>query len=79
MSIILSSPLDAGQYESGYIPMNYIIIEERILTIFQTIRCLKSIRIRSYSGPYSVRMGEKTDQNNSEYRNFSRSDSSKLN
>ena len=79
MSIILSSPLDAGQYESGYIPMNYIIIEERILTIFQTIHCVKSIRIQSYSGPYSVRMRQKTDQNNSEYGNFTRSDSSKLN
>ena len=28
---------------------------------------MKSVRIRSYSGPYSVRMQENTDQNNSEY------------
>ena len=34
----------------------------------------KSVRIRSYSGPYSVRMQENTDQKNSEYRHFSRSD-----
>ena len=48
--------------------------------------CVKSVRIRSYSGPYfpafglnaerspySVQMQEKTDQNNSEYRgHFSR-------
>ena len=48
--------------------------------------CVKSVRIRSYSGPYfpafglnaerspySVQMQEKTDQNNSEYGHFSRS------
>ena len=51
--------------------------------------CARSVRIRSYYGPhfpafrlnmeknslslYSVRMQEKTDQNNSEYRYFSRS------
>ena len=56
--------------------------------------CVKSVRIRSYSGPYfpgfglnterykvsqrsispySVRMWENTDQNNSEYEHFSRS------
>ena len=28
---------------------------------------LRSVRIRSYYGPYSVRMLENTDQNNSEY------------
>ena len=26
--------------------------------------CVKSVRIRSYSGPYSVRMRENADQNN---------------
>ena len=50
--------------------------------------CIKSVRIRSYSGPhfpafglntefcispYSVQMRENADQNNSEYRHFSRS------
>ena len=34
--------------------------------------CVKSVRIRSYSGPYSVQMQENTDQNNSEYGHFSR-------
>ena len=34
--------------------------------------CVKSFRIRSYSGPYSVRMRKNTDQNNSEYGHFSR-------
>ena len=35
--------------------------------------CPKSVRIRSYSGPYSVWMQENTDQNNSEYGHFLRS------
>ena len=45
--------------------------------------CVKSVRIRSYSGPhfpafglntqYSVRMRENADQNNSEYRHCLRS------
>ena len=45
------------------------------------MRCVKSVRIRDYSGPhfptfglnterYSVRMRENTDQNNSEYEHF---------
>ena len=32
--------------------------------------CVKSVRIWNYSGPYSVRMWENTDQNNSEYGHF---------
>ena len=37
--------------------------------------CVKSVRIRSYSGqlrvsPYSVRMRENVDQNNSDYGHF---------
>ena len=35
--------------------------------------CVKSVHILSYSGPYSVRIGENVDQNNSEYGHFSRS------
>ena len=35
--------------------------------------CVKSVRIRSYTGPYSVRMRENTDQNKSEYGHFLRS------
>ena len=34
--------------------------------ISNDIHCVKSVVIRSYSGPYSVRMRENTDQNNSE-------------
>ena len=42
---------------------------------FKYRHCLKSesVRIRSYSGPYSVRMWKNVDQNNSEYGHFSRS------
>ena len=36
--------------------------------------CVKSVGIRSFSGPYSVRMREKTDKKNSKYGHFSRSD-----
>ena len=36
--------------------------------------CVKNVRIRSYSGPFSVRMRENTDQNSSEYGHFLRSD-----
>ena len=48
--------------------------------------CVKSVRVRSYSGPYfpafglnaekyEVRMRENTNQNNSEYEHFLRSGS----
>ena len=38
------------------------------------IHCVKTVRIRSYSGPYFPAFGLNTDQNNSEYGHFSRSD-----
>ena len=44
----------------------------------RNIHCVKSVRIRSFSGPYSVRMREYTDQKNSEYEHFSRSDAVRL-
>ena len=31
---------------------------------------VKSVRIRNFSGPYSVRMQDNADQKNSDYRNF---------
>ena len=34
--------------------------------------CVKSVRIRGSSGPYSVQKRENTDQNNSEYKHFLR-------
>ena len=33
---------------------------------------VKSVRIRSYSGPYSAHMPKNTDQNNTEYGHISR-------
>ena len=44
-----------------------------LLEIFAYITAW-SVRILSFSGPYSVGMRQNTDQNNSEYRKFSRSD-----
>ena len=38
-----------------------------------TQHCVKSVRIRSYSGPYFPAFGLNTDQTNSEYGVFSRS------
>ena len=40
--------------------------------------CVKNVRILSFSGPYSVRMRENTDQENSEYGHFSRSEESRF-
>ena len=41
----------------------------------RNVHCVKSVRIWSYSGPYFPAFGLNTDQNNSEYGHFSRSDS----
>ena len=38
------------------------------------IHCVKSGRIQSFSGPYFPAFGRNTDQNNSEYGHFLRSD-----
>ena len=35
--------------------------------------CVKSVPIRSFSGPFSVRVRQNTDQKNSEYGQFLRS------
>ena len=42
----------------------------RYLFWFLGCCCVKSVRIRNYSGPYSVRMRKNADQNNSEYGTF---------
>ena len=44
----------------------------------EVYHCIKTVSIRSYSGPYSVRMRENTDQNDSEYGHFSRSEQIRL-
>ena len=38
-----------------------------VITIVDDSRCVESVRIRSFSGPYSVQMWESTGQKNSEY------------
>ena len=42
---------------------------------YSEVHFVKSVRIRSYSGPYSIRMPTNTDQKDSEYGHFSRSGS----
>ena len=43
--------------------------------VIEVIQNIKSVRIRSFSGPYSIWMWGNTDQKNSEYGHFSRSES----
>ena len=60
--------------------MNSTILSTSFSSLFDKIHCIKSVRIRSYSGPYfpalrsislySVQMREYADQNNSAYRHF---------
>ena len=38
---------------------------------FEKNNCVKNVRIRSFSGPYSVRMRKNTEQKNSEFGHFS--------
>ena len=45
-----------------------------MLQNMQITHCVKNVRIGSFSRPYSVRMRQNADQNNSEYGHFSRSD-----
>ena len=48
---------------------NFVIVIDKF---FKVLHHVKSVRIRSYSGPYSVRMKKNTGQNNSEYGHFAR-------
>ena len=52
---------------------------DQIFVIVCNRHCVKSSRMRSYSGPYSFRMRENADQSNSEYGQFSRSENSQKN
>ena len=45
----------------------------RFSVLIRKQHCVKSVRIRSYSGPYFPTFGLNTDQNNSAYEYFSRS------
>ena len=44
------------------------------ITFINSTHCVKSVGIRSYSGPYFPAFGLNADQNNSEYGHFLRSD-----
>ena len=48
---------------------NFVIVIDKF---FKVLHHVKSVRIRSYSGPYSVRMKKNTGQNNSDYGHFAR-------
>ena len=48
-------------------------VETQDLLELSVHHCVKSVRIPSYSGLYSVQMRESVDRNNSEYGYFSRS------
>ena len=56
---------------SQYFPYLFWALKLTYMSDLLVHHCVKSVRIRSYSGPYSVRMRENTDQNNSEYGHFS--------
>lgn len=44
-----------------------------LVTIIQVRHCVKSVRIRRYSGPHFLAFGLKEDQNNFDYGHFLRS------
>ena len=51
--------------------VTFVLLYLSFLT--ESYHCVKSVRVQSFSGPYSVQMWENTDQKNSEYGHFSRS------
>ena len=59
----------------GFSETKHVISIQCTFGCYFRIHCVKSVRIRSYSSPYSVRMRENADQKNSEYGHFLRSDS----
>ena len=52
----------------------YLAMYNMRLFPLSATQCVKSVHIRSFSSPYSVRMRENKDQKVSEYGNFSRSE-----
>ena len=47
-----------------------MLLETMVKDSIHKYHCLKSVRIRSSSGPYTVQIREKTAQKNSEYVRF---------
>ena len=65
--------------EKPYSCIFYAVLVENLLDfqdgiIDKSIDCVKHVRIWSYPGPYFPAFGLNTDQRNSEYGHFSRSD-----
>ena len=53
-----------------------LILTQQISRLhFEATHCVKSVRIRSYSGPHFPAFGLNMDQNNSEYGHFLHIDS----
>ena len=68
----------AGQSFEEYATLDsdYILVEgDKLYTSLkvQVYHCVKRVRIRNYSGLYFPTFELNTDQNNSEYKHFSRS------
>ena len=55
-------------------PLFLISTAQKKIFSIKDNHCVESVRFRSSSGPYSVRMRENTDQKNSEYGHFSYSE-----
>ena len=60
-------------HETVVIKINWI----HVTRYSHHVHCVKSVRIRSFFGPYSVQMREDKNQKNSEYTPFLRSGSAK--
>ena len=68
----ISIYLFKGNSGNTRIMMLFYFLSCSLLTDFRQCYYVKSVPIRSYSGPHSVRMRENTDQNNSENGHFLR-------
>ena len=61
-------------FSPSLITININKSENAVMINSETMKlhCIKSVRIRSYCSPYSVRIRKNTDQNNSGYGHFLR-------
>ena len=60
--------------EQPYNRRSYSTVLLQYYIMSEDQHCVKSVRIRSFSGPYFPAFGLHTDQKNSEYRHFSHSE-----
>ena len=66
--------MKSSNYKSPSIRFYTSTVTQRPCWTYGNKHLVKSVRIRSYFDPYLVRMQENTDQNNSEYEQFLRSE-----